>query len=187
MQVQGWWTDSVPTSRGSLRICLMTTPWRSTFTTVTLRTRGTVSLQMHSPKDAEENVCVYIIVFSSQWRGGLQSFVWVSRLGQEADGPACSSAAPVDARQHAVRCTVLGGCIHWKHSRSDPRQKPYQRHGEKLLHLQCRTLFKFTVEIGNIKNDTKSLAFLCTADRRCVPSRLRWPAWRVQPSGWEYL
>ncbi len=185
VQVQGWWTDSVPTSRGSLRICLMTTPWRSTFTTVTLRTRGTISLQMPSPKDAEE--AVYIIVFSSQWRGGLQSLVWVSRLGQEADGSACSPAAAVDGRQYAVRRAVLGGRIHWKHSRSDPRQKPYQHHGEKWLLLQRWTLFKFTLEIGNIKNDTKSLFFLCTADRRCFPSRLRRPAWRVQPSGWEHL
>lgn len=141
MQVQGWWTDSVPTSRGSLRICLMTTPWHNTFTTVTLRTRGTVVLYMHSPEDAEETV--YWIVFSSQRWGGFQSHVWVDGLGQEADGSACSSAAPVYARQHIVRHAVLGGPIHWKDSRSDQRQKPHQHHGEKWMRLQCRTLFKF--------------------------------------------
>lgn len=67
LQVQGWWTGSVPTSRENLRICLMMTPWHSIFTTVTPRTRGTVFLQMHSSKDAEETVFNSLFFSAVRW------------------------------------------------------------------------------------------------------------------------
>lgn len=66
----------------------------------------------------------------SQWWGGFPGHVRVFGLGQEAHAAAGPPAAPLHARHHAVRSTILGGQLFWGQSGPDQEPRPHQSAGE---------------------------------------------------------